>query len=455
MDRRDSTYLYVIPTTRLCAATIENLEHDFSQGTDSEGTSFLLLDQCDGGEAKVHHETLVRLAQRHPQVAFYHVLASEVDARVHQVVKDNSGFDAPQLERCFLAEYSYGMAANRISLVAAALGASSVHRRDSDVRLQFIEGAPLRPYEVERTFIGRSVGQLKEELNRPSVRGRFVELDLSTYNDSEPIQLVGGAYKGDWPIDYADLADNHLELLHDLIHQGRPTESRAYVEAMVRQKLLLGTRERYERDELRLPVRDMIEVGNYSLFEIFKQVPVPPVVRTSGIDYFYHSLLEALRLPLIYHNRRVLHEYSSERKPGAWSFDYYAGLAMFRASACYYRKLYADMSANRSRYYARGVFNTERLASELMDLAQLPLREQQRSVLSDMCETFERTGLAKYRALASGLRDVSTRLIDKTAADIESHAALTRHWRSLIFEFEHGAWFRQNRLGPFTSKGSS
>jgi len=325
---------------------------------------------------------------------------------------------------------SYGIAANRTFLVAAMLQSDFLHRRDSDVYLQRgPAGGWLFPIEMEMEYLGKPVSMLPSVIPVPE---RFV--------GHERIYMVGGGYRGNWAVDFEDLAKADLESVYRLIHLVKPWSTYEEIRELVNRRFIEGSREEYARDEFMFPVDTFIEVGNFSIYKIFQQIPISPALLTSGTDYLYHALLNNVHLPMLYHNRRVVHRHTGDRQEEAWIFSYHSRLAMYRCVNKYYALLYKEISANREHYWNddKG-FLADRIGAYLLELSERNLQEEQMNVLESMVEIYNRSGIDKYVRLAEHLSKHRAMILQKSASDVRDHAFLTLAWPQLInFASEHG-----------------
>lgn len=118
------------------------------------------------------------VAAEHPQLDIYRLDDSDI-AEFQEALKRQ----LPPPSRAALDSISdtgvlnYGNVFNRMYLVASAMGAQHLHRRDSDTYAQKNEGRLIPPLELEMSFLG----------------------EVDTHG--MPCFMVGGGYTGKWSID--------------------------------------------------------------------------------------------------------------------------------------------------------------------------------------------------------------------------------------------------------------
>ncbi|MQS05757.1 DUF6271 family protein [Streptomyces alkaliphilus] len=187
---------------------------------------------------------------------------------------------------------SYGAGPNKAALVAALVGAGSLHRRDSD--------------QITRTDPATGLSPLKTEielLNRARDRG------------GAEVYCVGSSLTGRPTRDRRDLAECSPEFIHRIDALSRPPsgEERALRPARRRTvpppgRIALPGAATVERD-----LTGTVEMGVAALRTVHEWIPEMPAVGILGSDYFQKGLLYQLDLPVYHHRLRAHHVYEPWR----------------------------------------------------------------------------------------------------------------------------------------------
>jgi len=194
-------------------------------------------------------------------------------------------------------ETSYGAGPNKAALLACALGASWLHRRDSDTKPQLYKGQPLYPVELESRILGLSLTQCVD----------FLPAQHLTTGDR--ILGIGTDYQGLAAHDRMEFQKISPELLIEHERLENPGESLVGLQERVERKFINRDQKPYAEDIIEVDRYGQSEMGAFAVAELFRYLPEMPITDTLGSDYFLKSLIYRLNLPALYHNRRVEHSH--------------------------------------------------------------------------------------------------------------------------------------------------
>lgn len=407
-------HAFFIPTTRQCNAPIESALEEISQyslATD-ESVDFVLLEQNRDETAVKNEETLNGYRKKYPNITMHHIYADDIDRFCISYLVKTRNIEPEDAVKCFDHVYSYGMTYNRIFVIAALLGADYIHRRDSDVYTQHIDGKNLSPFEMEMKYLGKELG---------SVSGKS--------EDSDTVYMVGGAYRGNWPISYQDIAEKDISIVYKLIKNGRPDQTDEEIADFVQKKMVRGCSEVYDYDKIDHYSKDMVEVGSQAIYKLFKYLPIPPAEQTSGLDYMINFLLECSESPIVYHNRRVHHVYTGERQEHCWNEKYHIGLAEYRAWYPVNKKLKTLFSRSMEKDY-EGI--SEKMVSALDTINWSSISSQQKEMLYRMSALYKESGNQNYIGAAAVIENNVDKIISKVKESVNTYKTLLVNWASLM-----------------------
>ena len=408
-------HAFFIPTTRQCSAPVESALEEISQYQleEDETVDFVLLEQNRDKISAANGRALKEYQKQYPNIHMYHIYAEDIDSFCVKYLVKTRNMDPEEAAECFSSVYSYGMTYNRIFIIAALLGADYIHRRDSDVYTQHIDGVNLSPFEMEMKYLGKPLSSVSKKLS----------------DDDSMVYMVGGAYRGNWPISYQDIAAKDLSIVYKLIKNGRPEESDAQIVDFVQKKMIKGCSEVYKKDKVEHYSKDMVEVGSQAIYKVFQYLPIPPAEQTSGLDYMINFMLECSDSPIVYHNRRVHHVYTDERQEHRWNEKYHIGLAEYRAWYPVNKKLKDVFSGSQEKDYATISMT---MAEELDHIDWNGIRSQQAEMLHRMSELYKESGNDNYIGAAGVIEDNIDNIIDKVKDSVSAYKTLLINWAPLM-----------------------
>ena len=408
-------HLLCIPTNRFCAESIESLYNEmFYNRKADEELHFAVIDSSEGRDSYENQKALADVAQRVKCSNAYYVPVGDFDENLQDMAGDF--LDEFSLKDAVVGnEYSYGKAANRSFMLAIMLGADYIHRRDSDVYLQRINDEWLRPIDIEAEYLGQTI---------PNDILRNEEVQV----DSNRVYMVGSGYVGDWAVDYSSLKDDEESLLM-LVSLAKPNFSREQLKNYIDSKYVQGSRESYTSDEISYLRRNNIDVGNSSLFSIFRYVPLSPASYTSGTDYLYHGILDALGYPYLFHNRKVIHKYDENRYEVLTNVMYHYTKALSRCNGEIYRKLYSELKKEAGTPI--DISLARKVSETLHSVADERWEDVLNEKLNKTIMTFRQTKNDDICSCAEYIENNKDSIVGKVTCDAKTHALLIKHWGEL------------------------
>lgn len=279
-------HLFIIPTHKECISAIEGYLTELISIGSYTNLVFVLLDSSKKEDFCKNHQKLLEYRRKVSDLSIYHVKQELLDRIIIESLEGNL---SEKIINLLVGEtFSYGKMMNRIAIIANLLGCNYIHRRDSDTRPQLFQNMSVSSLEIELKLLG-------------------------SYWENKQIFMVGSSYVGDWGIDYSELSDD-MNLLKKLFKLSKSNYTEEQLEDYIINKYINGSSDFYHGiDYYSFQQNNYIDAGNYSLYKIFNFIPVNPAINTSGTDYIYHELLEIYDYSKLFHNRRVVHEYSKNR----------------------------------------------------------------------------------------------------------------------------------------------
>ncbi|WP_194235880.1 DUF6271 family protein, partial [Streptomyces sp. CB01881] len=321
---------------------------------------------------------------------------------------------------------SYGACTNRAFLLAAALGCTSVHRRDSDSIYQLHHGAPVFPIHHELLSLGKRAADAIPGVTHNT---------LDPVHAEKPVALVGSSFVGELSVDIGEIRALDPALYYEVVGLWAPTGvSEAERRDLVDDSFTGAGTEPFTADRSVLDLPDIwrVDMCNLGLdHEVYERVPLPPATDTIGSDYFLLHVVRDATLPGVVHNRNIVNYYTPERRTGPGFTAYQLRFTKFLLSMLYLYPVYSDM---------------EEALGDLLDeehhvRAGAILDSVRRSTGTDRVENHRRLDVldrsyrqlgGKYAEFAEHLAPRRERLLDEAQADAESFARLIEAWSPLV-----------------------
>jgi hypothetical protein len=305
------TRISYMPTNRpsMSAARYAMQECAVLQELSGQEHLFVLVEHDQSPHAGEHAEVLAQGATEY-RVPTLHVTTERWNEILDRILREVPGAEAERdrfLRLLSPGGVAYSAGPNKAFLIAAALGVDTIHRRDSDHIPDLREDGPAFPGVLESGVIGRLLGEVSPVTNLATAR-----VDRS----DEPVYFVGSGMFGDPPHDRRDLLSLDSRYVAQIEQLSSPDESLDDLLAEVHTYFVDEPATRYEDDFYELDRTGRTELGVSCLWRVFLELPEMPIHDTLGCDYFQKNLLYQLSRPVLFHSRKMRHEYDSERARG-------------------------------------------------------------------------------------------------------------------------------------------
>lgn len=396
MDSAPHTYW--IPTNRHAASPVHSYlkEIDYWFRLTGESIPLFLL---DSGDPDIERQNAVEIGlarQNYPKLSMHHVTLARQQAVVTELLR-HADFSSGLLDWIAPRGANYGAMMNKMSLFAAAMGSSVIHRRDSDTQLQ--ENCPY-PLEFE-------MQSLSDSTKRRSY-------------------IAGSGYVGEWNLDLKPFLHVSPDLfsqfwsamgvdpaLHQSIYEWVDGNSRAFYRA---DQVDYGNEQGFY----------MPDAGNMAIYRLHLLFPSLPSNAMSS-DYSLFKMAGAFSLPVAYHQRRVVHEYHSDRKRNPMPY------IMSLVKYCDLRPVYMALQRDLKRLADSGALQLDAKAQEpaaamLATLADADLPKRRQALADFVDRVIARLYPAEADELGSRLDEV----LATCRQDYLNHATLMRAWPRLV-----------------------
>ncbi|MFC0105284.1 DUF6271 family protein [Kibdelosporangium aridum] len=416
-----------LPTNRACSATLAQVAEEAAYAAKHfEVEVFLLvLDSSSEQHFAEHAQVLAALPQT-SRVVPLHLDEAQQRVFLRQAI-ELADLTKPDLvlDLMLPAALSYGACTNRAFLIASALGCDSVHRRDSDLDYQVVDGEKVFPIHHELASIGKRAADAKAGVSAVA---------LDPEHEDKPVVLVGASFIGDMSVDIAEVRDGHPDVYHDIVSlwaHGDATE--AEKRELVEESFTGAGTAAFTGDHSVLTIVDpmRIDMSNIGFHRVHEQVPLPPATETIGSDYFHFHLIHDSRLPGVLHNRHIVNFHTGERKTDAGFAAYQLRLTKFFLSMLYFHFIYQRMAeAGQSLLDERHDVNASMVAELARNSTSLA-KDENIARLDNLERAYRKLG-GRYAAFADTLVPQRDRLLADAQQDIEDFALLTDVWQSLV-----------------------
>ncbi|GGS19589.1 hypothetical protein F2B00_09255 [Streptomyces parvus] len=418
-----------LPTHRACTGTITAIAEEATYGAREFGVEvhLLILDSSPAPVLAEHRQAVAALVAQ-PGVTVHHLDEDEQRTFLREVTARSAGNPSSAdrlLELMLPSRVSYGACTNRAFLIAQALGCTSVHRRDSDSRYQYVDGDPVFPLHQELTYLGQRADDVRKSATRSK---------LPPGSADRRVAVAGGSFVGEMSVDVAEIRDldpdTYGELVGLSLPEGYPEIWRKHlIDASFRGA---GTAP-FDGDRTALaPISptqvDMCNIGFDH--ELYSRVPLPPAPDTIGTDYFLLHLAHNAQLPGLRHNRHIVNFHTEERRTDAGFLAYQLRFAKFLLAKAYLNTVYArTAAAGDALLDAEGHIQASVVAGYVRDSVDLDRTDVARR-LDVIDRAYRRLG-GRYTTVADTLADGRSRLLDEARDDMADFAHLMDHWEAL------------------------
>ncbi|MDY0816479.1 DUF6271 family protein [Kitasatospora purpeofusca] len=431
-----------LPTNRACAPAIADIGAEAAWAAREFGVRvhLLILDSADAA-TRAGHEKAVADLPAVPGLLVHHLDEEQQRAFLRTVIDQalaatpalastpalSAAAGADRLLDLMLPDtVSYGACTNRAFLFAAALGCTSLHRRDSDSTYQELDGEPVFPIHHELRSIGRRAADAASGVTHHT---------LDPAHAGKPVALVGSSFIGELSVDLGEVRALDPAAYEEVVGLWAATGSTAEQRRELVADSFVGNGTdpfTHDRAVLDLPDIWRIDMSNIALDrELYERVPLPPATDTIGSDYFLHHLVLNAGLPGVTHNRNIVNHYTPERRTDAGFLAYQLRFTKFLLSMLYLHPVYAALESAGGALLDEHHHVRPAAVAGFARLAAGEDRAENHRRLAVLDRAYRGLG-GRYADFADHLLPRRERLLDEAQADIEAFALLVDAWRPLV-----------------------
>lgn len=417
-----------LPTNRPCTEAISGLGAEAAYAVDTFGAEVhvLILDSSDAATRELHADAVRRLPAD-PRITVHHLdEARQRDFLRRAVARADTPKPDLLLDLMLPDRLSYGACTNRAFLIAAALGCSSVHRRDSDSRYQTHDGSTVFPVHHELGTIGRRAADATDAVDETVLEARQLERSVA---------MVGASFVGELSVDIGEIRALDTRLYTDIVGLWAPEHWTAQQRRELADESFRGAgTEPFAGDRSILTLVDPMRVDmcNIAFHGVHERVPLPPATDTIGSDYFLIHLVHDAALPGVLHNRDIVNFHTGERRTDPGFLAYQTRFAKFLLSMLYLHDVYERMAAagETGLLDGQGQVRADVVADLVRTSTGLDRAENIRRL--DVLDASYRQLGGRYVQFADRLAPRRERLLDEARRDMDDFALLIENWAALI-----------------------
>lgn len=437
-----------VPTNRLSEAAIHWGIVEAARLADAERIEyvFVLIEQPSRSEYSLRHAQQISREAAQLRLPAFHVTSELWEQYQDLMLARARPLSDERLIRSLLDtdRKAYGVAPNKVYLLAAALDVSVIHRRDSDHVPDLLGDSPRFPGELEAAAIGRTLAQIKL-----SAAPRSRE-----YRDEDVVYLAASSMYGEPPVDRRSLVSCGIEHLYALEQVAHPERSYWDVMARVDSYYIEEPHTRYEPDFLSLDMTGRSEIGVSCMKDTFLSLPELPMPETLGTDYMVKNSMYQLGRPVIFHSRKMHHVYDVDRQaPTATSAIDYAMsdlrfLLLRKVLAAHNKALVAD---RRAYLLPNGAVNASAYASNLR-MTLYGVDEIASGLAARFAAVYRCAGAgpgadaAINRRIAATAEAMTAEITHQVASGLFEYCVLVDDWRKLVVAAKETGTFVRDHL---------
>ncbi|HYI61532.1 MAG TPA: DUF6271 family protein [Acidimicrobiales bacterium] len=382
-------------------------------------------------QSREHREVLIKEG-RAAGISWLHLTEDRAGALVDLTLDELelSPAERSRLRALLLPQgTSYGRGPNLAAILGCALGCSVLHRRDSDIYLDDARAGEL-PVEFEASFIGQSLD---------AVSGRIERVDEFTPAPSALVQMVGTSSFGAPTFDRRDLMAAGKRYLVEFQQLGRPGSEEPEVAEEAFDYFIREPSTRYDNDRLEVDIDNRIEMECVAVSTVFKVLPEMPT-GIIGCDYMQKDLLWWSGEGLIFHTRKVRHQYAPDREARAdlaAYLDYAMRDVEYIQMGRVWQRHNMQMQRFRSRHRGLVQFDPESYVSSFRQAVE-QVGSELEEVRGGAQQVYESAAAASSGDLAGRLKAVADVIADRGPAmdqrvreAVEDYCVLVLAWREL------------------------
>lgn len=396
----NTRHSYWIPTNRNVSSCITSyiLEIDYWYKLSGQAIPLFVLDSGNTSIEYENNQVISKVAIQYPHLSVNHICFSQQQEIVRRIL-NLGGITDSLMDFIVPSSTNYGAVMNKIAVFASVLDSKYIHRRDSDTSLQ-----PNCPSPLEFEMLSLEKAQ----------------------NSSMPPVAAGSGYVGEWSMDLKPFIQINPELfstfwsclgvrkdVHDALYKKFDNESRA--------TYCNDTINYTDKDGFFLP-----DAGNIALSDFYQWFPCLPSNAMSS-DYSWFRFARGLGLPMIYHQRRVVHEYHKERGDNVET--YLKSLLKYCDLRPIYTQLENQIQAKRLEDDQELLLNPQKCIATMLQQLAAKNSENRMEKLVQFLDCF--IG-ARYPEWANKIKNVLPDIYLECNQDYQNHSDLLLQWNTVI-----------------------
>ena len=409
-----------IPTNRECAIFLQKYceECKYAKNNMNLDIGFLIVDTNEESVSKRHKDILKKYSDdidiyymdNKDQMKFLEFLVSKEQEKERQKL-----LEILNPSRC-----SYGAAANKTFLYATALGADFIHRRDSDTMPQEVRGKKIYPIESENEFLGKKYCSI---LNCEKINSVYPE-----------VLLCGSNYVGEWATDLKELYEYDKDIFYKYCNLGvRNNTSLKHLKEVLDKRYINEEAKKFTKDEFELTFDKLAEVGNHSILDIFKYIPIIPACDATSTDYLYHNILAKMKIPMVYHNRHVIHQHEKFRDSESSFYTYQMKIFKHRGMYIIINKFLDELAYDKLfSYQEKLTINTEYYIAQYEKVINEKYDVEINKVFDEIESIVSSVQIPKYQNVVKLFHKQREQLINDIYQDLDDYKFLLQMWSKLI-----------------------
>ena len=390
---------YWIPTNRLIERCLSSYckEVQYCQNKYKIEIPMYIIDSGNIEIENSNRTAISAVKKKYDDVKITHI-SFEKQRDLIESILDDSELSKVWIEYFMNTRANYGAVMNRIYVLATALGYDVIHRRDSDTLLQ--NNCPY-PLELEIEYITTSVS-----------------------GGNSQVRVVGSGYIGEWNLDIKDLIRydaSKFNIFLDCLNISKDNQEEYITTTYT------DSEKEFKSDDI-LINKKTPEAGNFCIYKLFKQYPCMPANNTLGTDYFTFKMAKALGWDILFHERRVVHEYHAERKNEEKKDNYFRSLLKLCDHSPVYWSLFNEFKKIKLSINPDDE-NVANVISDILEKAKYAYLDKRK----ENYDKFVNELLSPmFEAEADKLKKIKTDLLEECISDYDNHILLIRDWHTII-----------------------
>lgn len=424
--------LFVIPTHRRCTDAIDSIireMHIYSKKADIE-LALAILDNGDEATSRFNCDYL-RTIKEDCGFKVYYINMSHMEMISRQIAQEVKIDEEEMVGLLIPKKIDYGKIFNLIYLVAIALHADKIHRRDSDC--YFARNAKEEEYSV-----GEEIKYLGQKINLVIESEELDVVDEVFFKNYESIVIVGSNYVGNWNIDLHELVSKDADIAIKLLELcGIPKESIGeQISSNYSEKSIeMLTKKAVLKSSFNVP--DAPECGNVSMYEIYKYIPNFIGENGIGFDYFTYFMGFLFKTPIVFHQKRIQHIHDKKRYKSIDLYNYWLGVIKMIDLDLLYTKFIQEGHPNKLMKDMSGIEAIvavyEKEFPDVIESIVNDINEESRiakfnSVVEDILLA---VGIDKYTEVGRKLMENRSHILTTLTNDYKKSIRLQRLWKSI------------------------